>query len=110
MGVLEGSVLENRFCVNATCLRQTFKYSSAELGDRSVGSVGSWVGNECERLISYDVRSKGDVEKVNHGSAAIFSIKEKKKQSKNDLLSDTLLTSVVQPTQLRCRILFPAGS
>lgn len=109
MGVLEGSVLENRFCVNATCLRQTFKYSSAELGDRSVGSVGSWVGNECKRLISYDVCSKGDVEKVNHGGAAIFSIKEKKKQSKNDLLSDTLLTSVVQPTQLRCRILFPAG-
>lgn len=46
---------------------------------------------------------------MNHESAAIFSFKGKKKQSENDLLSDTLLTSVVQPTQLRCHILFPAG-
>lgn len=36
-------------------------------------------------------------------------LKEKKRQSENDPLSDTLLTSVVQPTQLRCHILFPAG-
>lgn len=71
--------------------------------------VGSSVGNECKHLISYSVCSKGDVEKVNHESAAIFSIKGEKKQSENDLLSDTLLTSVVLPTQLRCRILFPAG-
>lgn len=34
MGVLGGNVLENRFSVKATHLRQTFKDNSAELGDR----------------------------------------------------------------------------
>lgn len=47
-----------------------------------VSPVGSLVGNECEPLISYGVCSKGDAEKVNHGSAAIFSIKGEKKAVK----------------------------
>lgn len=33
MGVLGGNVLENRFCVSATCLEQTLKYNSG-LGER----------------------------------------------------------------------------